>query len=50
MADIDATLSRVEANGGKTVTGRTEIAPGMGSTALFADPLGNRLGLYEPAS
>jgi uncharacterized protein len=49
VADIEATLATVEAHGGRTVMGKTEIAPGMGSSALFADPVGNQLGLYEPA-
>ena len=50
VADIEAALGSIEANGGKTVTGKTEIAPGMGHFAHFTDPAGNQLGLYEAAS
>ena len=44
--DIDATLKQVEALGGKVLKPRTEI-PGVAWYALFADPTGNRLGLYK---
>jgi len=44
--DINGSLSKIEANGGKTVLGKTEI-PGMGWFALFNDPAGNKLGLFE---
>jgi predicted enzyme related to lactoylglutathione lyase len=44
---IAETLSRIEASGGRVVTPRTEIAPGMGAFAVFADPVGNEFGLYE---
>jgi predicted enzyme related to lactoylglutathione lyase len=47
--DIEATLSRVEALGGKTLTSKTEI-PGMGWFALFTDPNGNRVGLFAEMS
>ncbi len=43
--DIDATLKMIEAKGGKTLLSKTEI-PGVGWYAFFADPGGNRLGLY----
>lgn len=43
--DIDATLKRVESLGGKVLLPKTEI-PGVAWYALFADPTGNRLGLY----
>ncbi len=43
--DIDATLNRIEAMGGKVLQPKTEI-PGVAWWALFADPTGNRLGLY----
>lgn len=42
--DIDATLARVEALGGKTLHPKTEI-PHTGWFALFADPAGNRIAL-----
>jgi len=44
--DIDATLSRIEANGGKILLPRTDI-PGVGAFALFADLAGNKLGLFK---
>ncbi len=43
--DIDATLKQVESLGGKTLLGKTEI-PGVGWFAFFADPAGNRIGLF----
>ena len=43
--DIDATLAKVESLGGKTVLPKTEI-PQMGWWAVFADPTGNRVGLF----
>ncbi len=43
--DIDASLARVEALGGKTLQPKTEI-PHTGWFAFFADPTGNRIGLY----
>jgi predicted enzyme related to lactoylglutathione lyase len=43
--DIDEMLGRIEAAGGKTLLPKTEI-PGMGWFAFFADPTGNRIGLY----
>ncbi len=43
--DINATLAKVESLGGKTVLPKTEI-PQMGWWAVFADPTGNRIGLF----
>ena len=43
--DIDASLARVEALGGKTLQPKTEI-PQTGWFAFFADPAGNRIGLF----
>jgi predicted enzyme related to lactoylglutathione lyase len=43
--DIPATLKQVEASGGKTLVPKTEI-PGMGWFGVFADPTGNKVGLY----
>ncbi|MBE3558193.1 MAG: VOC family protein [Ktedonobacteraceae bacterium] len=43
--DIDATLARVEELGGKTLAPKTAI-PGVGAFAFFADPAGNRIGLF----
>lgn len=45
--DVEATLSEIEKAGGQTLLGKTEI-PGMGWFAFFADPSGNRVGLYQP--
>lgn len=46
--DIDSTLIRIEANGGKVLRAKTKIeAEGKGYFALFTDSEGNRLGLYE---
>jgi predicted enzyme related to lactoylglutathione lyase len=42
--DIDATLARIEAHGGKTIVPKTEI-PHVGWWAVFADPAGNHIGL-----
>jgi hypothetical protein len=43
--DIEATLTKIEATGGKTLLPKTEI-PHMGWFAFFADPGGTRIGLY----
>ena len=43
--DIEADLKKIEAKGGKTLKSKTEI-PGVAWYALFADPTGNRMGLY----
>jgi len=43
--DIDTDLKKIEANGGKTLLGKTVI-PGVGVYAFFADPTGNRMALY----
>jgi len=45
--DIDATLANVTALGGKTLVTKTEIAPGIGHYAYFADPDGNPIGLHQ---
>src|SRR6266571_1385900 len=44
--DIDATLARVEALGGKTLQPKAEI-PNAGWFAIFADPTGNRIALFK---
>ncbi len=44
--DIEATLAVIEEHGGKTLVPKTEI-PGMGWFAIFSDPTGNSIGLYE---
>ncbi len=45
--DISDTLKKVEAAGGRVLTSRTDIAPGSGAFAAFADPAGTEFGLYE---
>jgi uncharacterized protein len=45
--DISDTLEKIEAAGGRVVTPRTDIAPGSGAFAVFADPAGAEFGLYE---
>ena len=45
--EIAGTLKRIEAAGGKVLTPRTDIAPGSGAFAVFADPAGSEFGLYE---
>ena len=46
--DIDATLSRIEANGGSTVVQKTPVAD-MGFSAYFSDSEGNLMGLWQSA-
>jgi predicted enzyme related to lactoylglutathione lyase len=46
-ADIEVALKKRVALGGKALSPKTEI-PGMGWFAFFADPNGNRLGLFAP--
>jgi predicted enzyme related to lactoylglutathione lyase len=43
--DIPASLARAESLGGKTLLPKSAI-PGIGWYAFFADPTGNRVGLY----
>ena len=44
---IADTLEQIAAAGGLVLTPRTDIGPGMGAFAAFADPAGNDFGLYE---
>jgi predicted enzyme related to lactoylglutathione lyase len=44
--DIEATLAKIEAHGGKTVVPKSEI-PGVGWFAFFTDPTGNQIALYK---
>lgn len=48
--DIAVTLELIEAAGGRVLTPRKDIGPGMGAFAAFADPVGNEFGLYEEPS
>lgn len=43
---IDAQLAKVDAGGGKTVVPKTTI-PGTVTFAVFADPVGNMVGIVE---
>ncbi|MFQ5616249.1 MAG: VOC family protein, partial [Anaerolineales bacterium] len=43
--DIEATLAKIEASGGKTLVPKSEI-PNTGWFAFFSDPTGNMVGLY----
>jgi predicted enzyme related to lactoylglutathione lyase len=45
--DATATLARIRDAGGEVVLDRTEIAPGVGHRALFRDPAGSTMGLFE---
>jgi uncharacterized protein len=45
--DIQDTLKKIEAAGGRVQTPRTDIAPGAGAFAAFTDPAGAEFGLYE---
>jgi predicted enzyme related to lactoylglutathione lyase len=46
VADITATLAKIEAHGGTGASPRIEV-PGVVVLALFTDPAGNRMGLIE---
>lgn len=45
--NIAESLVQIQAAGGRVLTPRTDIGPGMGAFAAFADPVGNEFGLYE---
>ena len=45
--NIADSLQKIQAAGGRVVTPRTDIAPGAGAFAVFADPAGSEFGLYE---
>ena len=46
--ELQAALDKVANMGGNAIMPPMEIAPGMGSIALFGDPAGNTIGLYAP--
>lgn len=50
VPSIDETLDAVSSNGGKVVKGKTDIVEGKDWFAIFEDPAGNHLALYESAS
>jgi uncharacterized protein len=43
--DIEGSLAKAESLGGTVIKPKSEI-PGMGWYGIFADPTGNRVGLY----
>lgn len=45
--NINETLQKIQAAGGRVLTARTEIGPGLGAFASFSDPAGTEFGLYE---
>ncbi|MCE2438757.1 MAG: VOC family protein [Candidatus Latescibacteria bacterium] len=45
--DLQAALDKLSGMGGTAVVPPTEIAPGMGSFAMFTDPAHNAIGLYS---
>ena len=47
---ITDTLKHIQTAGGRVLTPRTDIGPGMGAFAAFTDPVGNEFGLYEEPS
>ena len=50
VKSIDDFLGKIQAHGGALVMPKQEIAPGMGSFAVFKDTEGNMMGLYQPAA
>lgn len=48
VKSIDDFLGKIQAGGGSVIMPRQEIAPGMGSIAVFKDTEGNMMGLYQP--
>ena len=45
--DLQAALDKVAGMGGNAIMSPMEIAPGMGSIAMFGDPADNAIGLYS---
>lgn len=50
VSNIEEALHKVEANGGKTLQPRIDIEGGHGSFAVFEDPSGNVLAVYQAPS
>ena len=49
--DLQSALNKISENGGSTVMPPMEVAPEVGSVAMFMDPAHNAIGLYSmPAS
>jgi predicted enzyme related to lactoylglutathione lyase len=49
-ADAAAALARIRDVGGMVILDRTLIAPGVGHRALFRDPAGTTMGVFERAT
>jgi uncharacterized protein len=47
VEDLDATLESVQKQGGSTLVPATDLPQGYGRFAIFADPDGNRFGLWK---
>jgi predicted enzyme related to lactoylglutathione lyase len=47
VEDIEATLAKIESQGGKTEYPKTQISEEHGFFAIFTDPHGNRIGLWS---
>ena len=47
VEDLEASLEKVESSGGQTLVPPRAIPSGVGSFALFLDPSGNCIGLYQ---
>jgi predicted enzyme related to lactoylglutathione lyase len=45
--DLETTLSKVEAAGGKIFVPKTQISPEMGYFAVFMDSEGNKMALHS---
>ena len=50
VKSIDDFLGKIQMSGGSVVMPKEEIAPGMGSIAVFRDTEGNMMGLYQPSA
>ena len=48
VSDLDATVARAKSAGAQVHVERADV-PGMGSLAVFTDPTGATLGLWQPA-
>jgi predicted enzyme related to lactoylglutathione lyase len=48
VADAETALNRVREGGGMVIEERSRIAPGLGYRAVFQDPAGTTMGLFEP--
>jgi predicted enzyme related to lactoylglutathione lyase len=46
-ADVGTVLSRIEANGGRVVTGATRVSDDIGDIGVFIDTEGNRVGVHR---